>query len=213
MLEFGGEDTEIVHGSQAYSMKANWTLLVENSMDGYHALPTHQRYFDQTIDSGGSLGTLAKDTGKAGDVSITVAEQAKIDMSVGAQSSVFGIGSATAGAGKAGNVSVTAGALAITNSGEVASYTTAAGDSGDVSVKISGMLSIDGLRGTPGVPTAIFADSLPVPGSGGNAGKVTITAGSLSIANTSAISSNNGATASNPSGPRNAGGSQSPRGA
>jgi p-cumate 2,3-dioxygenase subunit alpha len=38
MVEFGGGELE--HGSQAYSMKANWKLLVENSMDGYHALPT-----------------------------------------------------------------------------------------------------------------------------------------------------------------------------
>jgi p-cumate 2,3-dioxygenase alpha subunit len=30
-------------------MKANWKLLVENSMDGYHALPTHQRYFSQYL--------------------------------------------------------------------------------------------------------------------------------------------------------------------
>ena len=49
MLEFGGEDVEIVHGSQAYSMKANWKLLVENSRDGYHAIPTHQRFFNQYL--------------------------------------------------------------------------------------------------------------------------------------------------------------------
>jgi len=49
MLEFGGEETEIVPGSQAYSMKANWKLLIENSIDGYHALPTHQRYFSQYL--------------------------------------------------------------------------------------------------------------------------------------------------------------------
>src|SRR5438552_2940063 len=49
MLDFGGEDTEIVPGSQAYSMKANWKLLVENSMDGYHAIPTHQRFFSQYL--------------------------------------------------------------------------------------------------------------------------------------------------------------------
>src|SRR5439155_1476518 len=49
MLEFGGEECEIVPGSQAYSMKANWKLLIENSIDGYHALPTHQRYFSQYL--------------------------------------------------------------------------------------------------------------------------------------------------------------------
>ena len=35
---------EIVTGTQAYA--ANWKLLVENSMDGYHARTTHQRYFE-----------------------------------------------------------------------------------------------------------------------------------------------------------------------
>src|SRR5204862_6362724 len=49
MLEFGGEECEIVPGSQAYSMKANWKLVIENSIDGYHALPTHQRYFSQYL--------------------------------------------------------------------------------------------------------------------------------------------------------------------
>jgi phenylpropionate dioxygenase-like ring-hydroxylating dioxygenase large terminal subunit len=49
MIDFGGEEVEIVQGAQAYSMKANWKLLVENSMDGYHALSTHQRYFRQYL--------------------------------------------------------------------------------------------------------------------------------------------------------------------
>ena len=41
----GGTEVEIVPGAQGYSMKANWKLLVENSIDGYHAMSTHQRYF------------------------------------------------------------------------------------------------------------------------------------------------------------------------
>ena len=49
MLDFGGEDVEIVRGSQAYSMKANWKLLIENSIDGYHAISTHYRYFVQYL--------------------------------------------------------------------------------------------------------------------------------------------------------------------
>lgn len=36
---------EIISGTQLYSMRANWKLLVENSIDGYHGLPTHKRYF------------------------------------------------------------------------------------------------------------------------------------------------------------------------
>ena len=43
---------EIVGGTQLYSMRANWKLLVENSLDGYHAPVTHQRYFDFLLESG-----------------------------------------------------------------------------------------------------------------------------------------------------------------
>lgn len=43
---------EIVTGTQAYSMRANWKLLVENSIDGYHARTTHQRYFEFIVGTG-----------------------------------------------------------------------------------------------------------------------------------------------------------------
>jgi p-cumate 2,3-dioxygenase subunit alpha len=42
---------EIVHGTQDYSVRANWKLLCENSADGYHALPTHKTYFDYVIET------------------------------------------------------------------------------------------------------------------------------------------------------------------
>ena len=32
----------IIPGSNRYSIKANWKLLVENSLDGYHVRPTHK---------------------------------------------------------------------------------------------------------------------------------------------------------------------------
>ncbi|MFM0265105.1 aromatic ring-hydroxylating oxygenase subunit alpha [Paraburkholderia sediminicola] len=37
---------EVVGGTQEYSIRANWKLLVENSFDGYHAASTHVTYFD-----------------------------------------------------------------------------------------------------------------------------------------------------------------------
>ena len=43
---------EVVEGAQAYSMRANWKLLVENSIDGYHARTTHLRYFDYLVSTG-----------------------------------------------------------------------------------------------------------------------------------------------------------------
>jgi p-cumate 2,3-dioxygenase alpha subunit len=35
----------VVGGSQRYTMGANWKLLVENTVDGYHAAPLHTTYF------------------------------------------------------------------------------------------------------------------------------------------------------------------------
>lgn len=46
---------KISEGTQAYSIRANWKLLVENSIDGYHGLPTHQRYFTFLADTGADL--------------------------------------------------------------------------------------------------------------------------------------------------------------
>lgn len=49
----------VVEGSHKYSMRANWKLLAENSVDGYHGMPTHQTYFDYVIGAGG-LGSGGK---------------------------------------------------------------------------------------------------------------------------------------------------------
>ncbi|HTW86923.1 MAG TPA: aromatic ring-hydroxylating dioxygenase subunit alpha [Candidatus Binataceae bacterium] len=43
---------KVIAGQQAYSARANWKLLMENSYDGYHGLPTHQRYFTFLADTG-----------------------------------------------------------------------------------------------------------------------------------------------------------------
>ena len=47
------EGMRVVPGSNKYVMKANWKLLGENSLDGYHFVPTHQTYLDYIA----SLGT------------------------------------------------------------------------------------------------------------------------------------------------------------
>lgn len=46
-------EMEFVQGQFKYSMRANWKLLVENSMDGYHAAYTHERFFSQWMPSEG----------------------------------------------------------------------------------------------------------------------------------------------------------------
>ena len=36
----------VIPGSQPYACNANWKLMVENSIDGYHGVPVHQTYFE-----------------------------------------------------------------------------------------------------------------------------------------------------------------------
>jgi len=49
-------EMEFVPGHLKYSMRANWKLLVENSMDGYHAAFTHERFFTQFMPAMGLEG-------------------------------------------------------------------------------------------------------------------------------------------------------------
>src|SRR5258708_8530240 len=46
-------------GTQEYSMRANWKLLTENSIDGYHALTTHATYLDYLKSATGALAQVA----------------------------------------------------------------------------------------------------------------------------------------------------------
>ncbi len=59
---------KIVEGTQAYSIRANWKLLVENSYDGYHGLPTHQRYMQFLAESGSAFKGLDGRSAKALDL-------------------------------------------------------------------------------------------------------------------------------------------------
>lgn len=49
---------EIVHGAQEYAINANWKLLSENSIDGYHASTTHATYMDYLKSTDGSLSSI-----------------------------------------------------------------------------------------------------------------------------------------------------------
>jgi len=49
---------EIIGGTQEYSIRANWKLLVENSFDGYHAMETHGTYFEYLMSV---IGTSVND--------------------------------------------------------------------------------------------------------------------------------------------------------
>ncbi len=45
----------IVEGAQEYAIRANWKLLAENSVDGYHAVTTHATYLDYLKNMAGGL--------------------------------------------------------------------------------------------------------------------------------------------------------------
>lgn len=59
---------EVLEGTHEYSVKANWKLLVENSYDGYHAVSTHQRYFEMVAAARGELDFGARSTSRAIDL-------------------------------------------------------------------------------------------------------------------------------------------------
>ena len=59
VLDHSATGMEIVGGTQEYSIRANWKLLVENSYDGYHAAETHSTYLDYLTEAiGGPLQVL-----------------------------------------------------------------------------------------------------------------------------------------------------------
>ena len=60
----------VVSGSNRYTIKANWKLLAENSVDSYHLLPTHRTYVDYvtglgTDDSGDTMAARPPGVGRA----------------------------------------------------------------------------------------------------------------------------------------------------
>lgn len=55
VVDAQGDRLQIIDGTQEYRMEANWKLLVENSIDGYHAASTHDTYFKYLVDLGTDL--------------------------------------------------------------------------------------------------------------------------------------------------------------
>jgi len=53
VIDSADGDMEIIKGTNEYCIDANWKLLAENSVDGYHAMPTHDTYFKYLV----ALGT------------------------------------------------------------------------------------------------------------------------------------------------------------
>lgn len=63
---------EIVGGTQEYTIRANWKLLVENSNDGFHAPETHETYFGYLIDELGGVEALDFASFEANNVGVNL---------------------------------------------------------------------------------------------------------------------------------------------
>jgi p-cumate 2,3-dioxygenase subunit alpha len=59
------EDAQVISGTNEYAIAANWKLLAENSIDGYHAVPTHDTYFKYLVALGTDLSGGVAGTAKA----------------------------------------------------------------------------------------------------------------------------------------------------
>jgi filamentous hemagglutinin family protein len=136
-----------------------------NSTYGTGIFADSQQFMD--FEATGDAGSIIIDAG-----SITIDRLAQVSTS-------------TADSGAGGDVIVDADSIMLTNGGQIVSSTFGSGDGGNVTVHATQALAIHGDPDSLG-PTGIGADSLP--GSSGDAGNVTVSAGSVAIDATGAIS-------------------------
>ena len=67
-FSYSSQETTAGSSYQEYSIEANWKLLVENSVDGYHGVPTHMRYFGYLVSSGVDLTRMNLGAGAGYDL-------------------------------------------------------------------------------------------------------------------------------------------------
>ena len=127
------------------------------------------------LTNGGQISASTFGAGAGGDVQVAAGV---LGLSNGGL-----ISASTYAAGAGGNVQVTGNSLAITQDGSISASTFGNGAGGNVNVAIAGSLSIDGTAQNFG--TGITSASGT---GGGNAGAVTVSAGSLAIANGGEVS-------------------------
>jgi filamentous hemagglutinin family protein len=127
-----------------------------------------------SIAGGGEISGNTFGMGTGGDLTVRVRNA--LSLSIGGQITTD---SENPNSGNAGRITVSADSLSITTDGLISSGTFGAGSAGDVMVRVAGRLSIDGTNANPrGGPTSILSQAEMGKG---NAGRVTVLAGDLSI--------------------------------
>jgi filamentous hemagglutinin family protein len=135
------------------------------------------------LDKGG-IASSTDGSANSGNIAVDVAGQLTIDQTsaTGIElGDILGIESQSdpGSTGKAGDLTISAGALSITNTGQLGSPTFGAGDGGNLSLDVAGPLKVDGSGSTGAFLTGIAASVQP--GSTGDAGRVAVDAGQLSM--------------------------------
>jgi filamentous hemagglutinin family protein len=120
-----------------------------------------------TIKNGGDIQSATSASGNAGDVTLTAGS-----LNIDGLNSAISTSAYSGSSGNAGQLSVTTtGAVTVSNDGTIDSNTFGSGNAGKVAVTTTGPITISN------------AGILSVTAGAGNAGDVTITAGSLSVEN------------------------------
>jgi large exoprotein involved in heme utilization and adhesion len=135
--------------------------------------------------TGISAQANAGSIGNAGDISVTAGAVSIANggaISSGALGPLNGLPAST---GDAGQVTVTAGTLSIASNGAIVSNTFGSGKGGSVFVTVDGQLTITGSSGSGLTGIATDAEA----GKTGDAGKVVVNAGALTILSNGEISS------------------------
>ena len=65
ILDQAEDGMQIAAGTQSYSFRANWKLLVENSIDGYHLRSTHHTYLEYLKSVGADFGRPFRGYGRS----------------------------------------------------------------------------------------------------------------------------------------------------
>ena len=142
-----------------------------------------------SLTNGGQVSASTFGEGNAGSVEIIASDTISVDgedsdgFASGISSSVFAFGEDAEG--DAGGISITTGSLSLTNGGQVDASTFGLGNAGSVEIMASDAISVDG-EDSEGFPSGIF--SSVEPEAVGDAGSVSITTNSLSIANGGVVS-------------------------
>jgi filamentous hemagglutinin family protein len=138
-----------------------------------------------SILDGGEIAASTFSTGAGGNVNVTVSGDLNLDngdasndsTAIAARSNL-----ATPGGGRAGDVTVQAQTLSLLNGANIATSTFGTGKGGNVNIAVSGTMTLNSETSNF---SGVEADSFLATSKGGKGGDITVSAGSLSILQTS----------------------------